>query len=170
MQKVKPRILVSCCLLADGFRYDGKSNRIDSLAARLEPYEIYRICPETEFGLPCPRMPIDLVMMSDHVELWSRDRAHDLTETMRAVCETRVARLPELDAAILKAESPSCGQHNCKRSRFSGELVDELGNGFLVEALHRQRPHLALFDERIVNDWVEFEAEVRHSFMQRTAC
>ncbi len=168
MQKQRPRVLVSCCLLGDGFRYDGQSNRVDSLEARLAPYEIYRVCPETEFGMPCPRMAIDLVCVGDSVELWTRDRGRDLSESMRKLCEERVARLPDLDAAILKSGSPSCGQHNCKRSNFAGQLIDELGDGYLVEALHRQRPDLALFDEHTIQNFAEFEAELRHSFMKRT--
>ena len=54
---MKPRILVSACLLGVNCRYDGGGKAISVLPELMELAELIPVCPEILGGLPTPRVP-----------------------------------------------------------------------------------------------------------------
>ncbi len=106
----RPLILVSRCLGFDRCRYDGAEIPAPFLE-RLSRFADYvTACPEMEIGLGVPRQPIHLVAAGgDEVRLVQPSSGLDLTERMEAFCRERAGNLGEVDGAVLKARSPSCG-------------------------------------------------------------
>lgn len=142
------RILVSACLLGQRVRYDAGHKAqpwlLDELARRAE---LEPICPEAEAGLGIPRPPMQLVGRPDAPRLLLVDDPNrDLTEVMNAWIAERLDSLGPLDAAILKARSPSCG---CQVPIFTalGQVTEHFGQGLFAAALMAARPHLLVLDE-----------------------
>ena len=49
---MKPKLLVSACLLGTPCRYDGKSKKNEAVCALAERFELIPVCPEVLGGLP----------------------------------------------------------------------------------------------------------------------
>lgn len=126
---MKPRVLVSACLLGVGCRYDGKSKgvQLDALMARCE---LIPICPEQLGGLPTPRTPSE----RRDGRVFARDGWEVTAEFRRGAGEAaRLAARFGAGYALLKARSPSCGTGEIYDGSFTGTLIP--GNGVTAEAL-----------------------------------
>lgn len=101
-------ILVSACLLGVPCRYDGGANRCPALldALREGGHTPVPVCPEVYGGLPTPRPPAE----RQGERVTARTGA-DVTAAYRqgAAAAVQLARLAGCQAAVLKANSPSCG-------------------------------------------------------------
>ena len=118
------KILVSACLLGANCRYDGGTNRRDQVVELLKDHTLIPVCPEQLGGLCTPRPPVE----------WIGDKAMnnqgaDCTEQFCRGAEEalKMAQLYDCKLAILKAKSPSCGNHQIYDGTFSGKLVDGAG-------------------------------------------
>ncbi len=126
----KKKILVSACLLGMFCRYDGKCKTNEKVIALSEKYDLITVCPESDGGLPTPRIPSErvgeLVLMRD---------GRDVTENYKngALLACKKCRDNSIDTAILKARSPSCGKGKIYDGTFSGKLTDR--NGVAAEML-----------------------------------
>ena len=49
---MKPKLLVSACLLGTPCRYDGKSKKNEAVCALAERFELIPVCPEVLGGFP----------------------------------------------------------------------------------------------------------------------
>jgi uncharacterized protein YbbK (DUF523 family) len=142
------RILVSACLLGQRVRYDAGHKAqpwlLDELARRAE---LVPICPEAEAGLGIPRSPMKLADDAAAPRLLLvNDPNRDLTEVMNTWIAERLDSLGPLDAAILKARSPSCG-HRVPIFTTQGQATGQFGQGLFAAALMAARPHLLVLDE-----------------------
>ena len=118
------KILVSACLLGANCLYDGGTNRRDQVVELLKDHILIPVCPEQLGGLSTPRPPVE----------WIGDKAMnnqgaDCTEQFCRGAEEalKMAQLYDCKLAILKAKSPSCGNHQIYDGTFSGKLVDGAG-------------------------------------------
>lgn len=117
-------ILVSACLLGLPCRYDGRSMPSREVIDLLGKYNLIPVCPEIYGGLSTPRVPServgDKVMMKDGT---------DVTDNYRrgAECALALSEIYNINLAILKAKSPSCGCGRIYDGTFSGTLTDGLG-------------------------------------------
>ena len=127
---MRPKLLVSACLLGTYCRYDG-SARVNSVVLALaEQYEIVPVCPEQLGGLATPRDPAE--------RLGRRivtNKGLDVTaEYCRGAEETlRLAQMLGCSAAVLKEHSPSCGHDEIYDGTFSHRVVP--GDGVAAELL-----------------------------------
>lgn len=127
---MKPRLIVSACLLGVPCRYDGKAKRYAGVSELSEHFELIPICPECDGGLPTPRTPSevkgDKVIMKDGC---------DVTEFFRVGAEKAVAKALETGAvaACLKARSPSCGKGKIYDGSFTKTLKN--ADGVTAKAL-----------------------------------
>ena len=121
---MKKNILISACLLGCPTRYDGRSIPCESVIKLAEKYNLIPICPEIYGGLPTPRIPServgDKVMMKDGA---------DVTENYKRGAESAlmIAKMMNIDLAILKEKSPSCGVGKIYDGTFSGTLTSGFG-------------------------------------------
>jgi len=121
------KLLISACLLGQPVRYDGKSKPIKELTwlKQLEAQKrLFVVCPEMSGGLPVPRAPAELV--SDRVVT---EAGIDVTSAFRSGAEhaLKICQDNQIELALLKAKSPSCGNKQIYDGSFSQTLVDGMG-------------------------------------------
>ena len=127
---MKPKLLVSACLLGTSCRYDGKAKKNEAVCALAERFELIPVCPEVLGGLPTPRTPSERrgkrVVMRD---------GRDVTAEYRRGAERalELARREGAAAAVLKERSPSCGSGEIYDGSFTGALT--AGDGVTAELL-----------------------------------
>jgi uncharacterized protein YbbK (DUF523 family) len=123
-------ILVSACLLGVPCRYDGKSQTNERVLALAVSRAVIPVCPEQLGGLPTPRPPAE--RRGSRIVTQSGE---DVTEAFaRGAREAlRLARLFGCRAAVLKADSPSCGCGRIHDGSFTGRLVP--GDGIAAALL-----------------------------------
>lgn len=124
------KIIVSACLLGENCKYSGGNNYDPKVAAFAEGREVIRVCPEVLAGLGIPRTPIEI---RDGVVI--RRDGVVVDDAIRTAVARILAQLKEenVDCAILKARSPTCGVHQIYDGTFTGTLTD--GAGVLAQAL-----------------------------------
>ena len=125
-------VVVSACLLGENCKYNGGNNYSEKVAAFLEGKEGFPVCPELAAGLGCPRTPIEIV---DGVVTDKNGRVVD--DILRKAVAEILAQLEgkDVECAILKSRSPTCGVKQVYDGTFSGTLVD--GAGILAAALQK---------------------------------
>jgi uncharacterized protein YbbK (DUF523 family) len=124
------KILVSACLLGRNCKYNGGNNYDEKIVEFLKNKEVIPVCPEVLAGLGVPRTPIEIV---DGVLL---DRyGNSVDDALRHAVAQILAQIrdEEIECAILKSRSPTCGVRQVYDGTFSGRLVD--GAGVLAQAL-----------------------------------
>lgn len=115
------KILISACLAGDRVRYDGK--RVPVTDIRLRNWHqnghLVKICPEVMGGLKIPR-PAARIMNGNGLDVLNKKagvldiEGHDLTLSfiMGAEYALSLAEKFDIEFAILKEKSPSCGVHH----------------------------------------------------------
>lgn len=124
------KILVSACLLGENCKYNGGNNYCSAVVDYTNGKEVIAVCPEMLAGMGCPRIPMEIV---DGV-LLNRD-GQNLDLQMRAAISSLINRLEseQIQCAILKSRSPTCGVKQIYDGTFSGKLVP--GAGLFAQAL-----------------------------------
>ena len=127
-------ILVSACLLGEACTYSGGDNFSSSLCAFLEDKKYITCCPEQLGGLPTPRPPAE-IQDGDGTKVLSQT-AHvqnccgqDVTEAFLsgAYATLDICRQKDVDTAILKEGSPSCGVKRIYDGSFSRRNITGQG-------------------------------------------
>ena len=138
----KIKVLISACLLGDNVKYSGGNNLTPELVTLLEKYnvKIVKICPECFAGLPIPRVPSEI--RGDKVY---GKNGRDITKEFLVGAEKtyQVAKNKEIDFAILKERSPSCGNSYIYDGSFSGKVIQ--GQGLTVRKLNEE--NIVIFSE-----------------------
>lgn len=148
------KILLSACLLGERVRYDGQVSLLQhpiiqqwQQQGRLVPF-----CPEVSGGLPTPRPPAEIICR--HPILVVDHQGEDVTPQFLHGAELALAKAHSSGAccALLKSRSPSCGNREVYDGQFRGRLVS--GSG--VTAAELQRHGLPVFNERELDQLIEF--------------
>ena len=104
----KPKILVSKC------RYDGAVLPSKFVEA-IKPYvDFVLVCPEVEIGLGVPRDFVRLVLVDDKLELYQPKNDRFVTDEMNEYSHRVLSEINEVEGAILKGRSPTCGIKDVK--------------------------------------------------------
>ena len=126
------KILVSACLLGVACKYSGGDNVCPALlnAVQHSGHTFIPICPEVYGGLPTPRPPAERT--GDCV---LTETGTDVTAQYQRGAEAalQLARLTGCEAAILKANSPSCGCGTIYDGTFRHRKI--VGDGVTAELL-----------------------------------
>ena len=124
------KIIVSACLLGENCKYNGGNNYDPRVAALCEGREMIPVCPEVLAGLGVPRIPIEI---KDGIV--TRRDGVVVDEAIRIAVAQILEQIKNADiqCAVLKARSPTCGVRQVYDGTFSGKLVD--GAGVLAQAL-----------------------------------
>ena len=127
----KPVLLVSACLLGQPVRYDAASKGLPEhwqarLAAR---YTLLPFCPECAGGLPTPRPAAEIRGGDGANVLVGQATVRTGSGDDVSAAFVRGARLAlalaqhhGCTAAVLKANSPSCGNRHIYSGQFDGQL------------------------------------------------
>lgn len=118
--------MVSACLLGRNCKYNGGNNLNEKVVSFLQGHEIVPVCPEEILGVP--RVPMEIV---GGVLINKEGTVVD--EPIRKAVAKIVEENTDVDLAILKSRSPTCGVHQVYDGTFSGRLIE--GMGTLAQAL-----------------------------------
>ena len=128
MNRQRGKVLVSACLLGENCKYSGGNNFDEKVAEFVRDREVIPVCPEKCLG--CPRIPMEIVKGV----LTNREGTVVDGPVRAAVAEIlEEIREQNIDCAVLKARSPTCGVRQVYDGTFSGTLVS--GSGVLARAL-----------------------------------
>ncbi len=110
------KIMVSACLLGDNVRYDGNNNFNQELIDFLKDHEVVKVCPEVLGGLSTPRVPAEI--LNDKVINYE---GTDVTKEFQegAMKTLEIAKENDIQVAILKRNSPSCGANTIYDGTFT---------------------------------------------------
>ena len=128
------KILVSACLLGVACKYSGGHNACPALLDALHAgaHTLIPFCPEVYGGLPTPRPPAERV----GGRVLTESGADVTAQYQRgAAAALQLAQLYGCEAAILKANSPSCGHGTIYDGTFSGKKIP--GSGVAAELLEQ---------------------------------
>lgn len=125
------RILVSACLFGINCNYKGKNNLNYRIFSLMKDFALIPVCPEQLAGLPTPRPKAEIIGGKGWVP-GSRvvnEFGVDVTAAFEKGAEEtlKIARLFEVELAILKSGSPSCGTQHIYNGSFSSILVPGVG-------------------------------------------
>ena len=148
------KILVSACFLGHEVRYDGQHSLLEhpQLKQWQEEGRIVHFCPEMAGGLTTPRLPAEIT--SRHPVMVVNIQGEDVTPQFLEGAELAVEKVIETGAccALLKSRSPSCGNRETYNGEFNGTLTP--GSG--VTASELQRHGIPVFNEREIDQLIEF--------------
>ena len=124
------KVIVSACLLGENCKYNGGNNYSQKVAEFVAGREVIPVCPETLAGLGIPRTPIEI--RGDRV---ISKTGEDVTERLTLAIEKILAQVAgeDIECAVLKSRSPTCGVRQVYDGTFTGTLTD--GSGILAAAL-----------------------------------
>ena len=126
--------IVSACLLGENVKYSGGNNFTEVVVEFLKDKEFIPVCPEVLGGLTIPREPCE--RLGDRV---INKLGLDVTEAFHKGAERCLegvlekASPEDVEGAILKARSPSCGSGVIYDGTFSGVKIP--GDGVFAELL-----------------------------------
>ncbi|HWT68361.1 MAG TPA: DUF523 domain-containing protein [Pseudomonas sp.] len=137
------KILVSRCLLGHRVRYDGgASGPFDQLQQWLDEGRVVPLCPEVAGGLPTPRAAAEIAGGQGVDVLEGRaavitTEGEDVSAQFLSGARQALERVQEhgIRIAVLKANSPSCGNRLIYDGTFSGVKVS--GEGVTAALLRR---------------------------------
>ncbi|SCY97284.1 DUF523 domain-containing protein [Alkaliphilus peptidifermentans] len=128
------KLLISACLLGVNCKYSGGNNIQENISEKLNDYILIPICPEQLGGLTTPRPPAEIQLGDGFDVLEGNSKVinidgQDVTEAfIKGAEETlKIAEMYNIQTAILKARSPSCGLENIYDGSFSGKLKKGCG-------------------------------------------
>ncbi len=122
------KIMVSACLLGRNCKYSGGNNLDENVVAFVRGHQVIEVCPEAAAGLGIPRVPMEIV----NGVLINKEGTVVDGPVRRAVAQI-VEENGDVELAILKSRSPTCGVKQVYDGTFTGKLVD--GAGVLAQAL-----------------------------------
>jgi len=125
--------MVSSCLAGINCRYDGGNNRVEEIAKMVAEGKAIPVCPEVFGGLPIPRGCCEIVVDEKGERRIKTKDGNDYTKEFEdgARKTLEIARVLDIDTAILQQRSPSCGYGKIYDGSFSGKLIE--GNGFATD-------------------------------------
>jgi uncharacterized protein YbbK (DUF523 family) len=160
------QVLISACLIGEPVRYDGTDNKIDNSLlqtwhndGRLVPF-----CPEVAGGLPVPRPAAEIQgedggegVLNGDVRIETEDGVDVTDHFLRGAKLTlRQAERADVDLAVLKDGSPSCGSTYIYDGSFSGTEQTDRG---VTAALLREND-IPVFNENSLQEAQEYMASL----------
>jgi uncharacterized protein YbbK (DUF523 family) len=142
-------ILVSACLAGIKCRYDGKSNKTDSIVELVEKGRAIAVCPELLGGLETPRNPCEIQSDGLNRKVISNKGVDSTSAYLIGAQKTlEIAKTHNAKIAILQQRSPSCGCGKIYDGTFTRNLID--GDGYTADLL-KQHGIAVCNDENYTN-------------------
>ncbi|MGI6204794.1 MAG: DUF523 domain-containing protein [Anaerovoracaceae bacterium] len=128
--------IISACLLGTNCKYDGGSNSTDWVKEFARTHDVCAVCPETLAGLGTPREPVEIqdgrVLTAEGTDI-TEDLRKGAEIAYKTILSAAEIREEDIEGAILKANSPSCGSGKIYDGTFSHKTVP--GDGFFAAVL-----------------------------------
>ena len=133
------KILISSCLLGEDVKYDGGNNSValnpkvsfslkELFMDILCENEIYSFCPEVAGGLGVPRIPAEIIKR-DKPFIVQNQNGEDVTINflLGAKKALDLCKEENIKVALMKANSPSCGNIKTYDGTFTKNLIEASG-------------------------------------------
>lgn len=134
MKNIPDKIITSSCLLGECTKYNGGHSKNSNVLEFLNEKEVISVCPEKLGGLPIPRPPAEIIGGDGFAVLEGKgkvinNKGIDVTEEFLLGANRTLEYCVEngCKLAILKANSPSCGNKKIYDGTFSGKKIDGVG-------------------------------------------
>ncbi|CAI8984073.1 conserved hypothetical protein [Pseudomonas sp. IT-P253] len=142
------KILVSRCLLGHRVRYDGgASGPFDQLQLWVDEGRVVPLCPEVAGGLPTPRAAAEIPggqggdVLDGHASVITTEGEDVSAQFLSGACQAlELVQQHGIRIAVLKANSPSCGNLLTYDGTFSGVKIS--GEGVTAALLKRHGVHV----------------------------
>lgn len=158
------RILISSCLLGEDVKYDGNNNSIafgnsftfkekETFMDILCENEIYSFCPEVSGGLGIPRVPAEIISSTKPFIIKTQE-GQDVTINFLVGARNTLdlCKKEEIKVALLKANSPSCGNKTVYDGTFTSTPIE--GQGLTAKLLIENG--IKVFNEKELEDLFKF--------------
>jgi uncharacterized protein YbbK (DUF523 family) len=143
---MKPKAIVSACILGEYCRYDGKTKQVDEVIKALEGYEVIPFCPEAPlFGTP--RQRIDVVNVDGEERIITHETKEDVTQLLACEIESFIHKYRDVELVVLKSKSPSCGMGTTPILDQKGDVL-ACGDGIAAKILQGHYAHAIFKDEK----------------------
>lgn len=150
-------ILVSACLLGINCQYNGENDLTKKLMEFLKNKgEFIAVCPEVLGNMPIPRDGSEIVGGTGKDIIAKRAKVKstkgiDMTKKFLKGAEQvlKIAKKNNVEQAILKAKSPSCGVGTIYDGTFSHKLIE--GDG-VTAALLRKNGIKVMTEKDLLNN------------------
>jgi uncharacterized protein YbbK (DUF523 family) len=143
--------IISACLLGEKVRYDGNDNLVPWVAELAKNHSYCAVCPEMLGGLSCPRLPAE-ILRGRVVDREGTDVTEEFEIGAHLALEKVLEKAEQLDepieAAILKARSPSCG----KDEIYDGSFTKTLRSGDGIFAALLKEKNIKIITEEDTDD------------------
>ncbi|WP_119344679.1 DUF523 domain-containing protein [Facilibium subflavum] len=155
------KILVSSCLFGCNVRYHGKAAEIHQalFAKWCQEGRIVHFCPEVQAGLPIPRNPSEIVkgtgidVLNGYARVLSKDKEDKSDAFIKGAYLTLAfAQKHQIKVALLKKNSPSCGNTSIYDGTHTGKLI----NGSGVTAALLMRNGIKVYNENELHQLHEY--------------
>ncbi len=149
------KVFISSCLLGENVRYDGANNSItqNQFIKKLQKLNlIVSICPEVEGGLPTPRVPVE-IQNNRAINKKGEDKTKEFKLGANKALE--IVLQNDIEMAIMKSKSPSCG---------AGQIYD---GTFLKKLINGDGISTALLKDKGIKIFGEDELEIAQEYWER---
>nr|WP_306813887.1 DUF523 domain-containing protein [Clostridium sp. DSM 100503] len=125
--------LISSCLCGINCKYNGGNNVNSNCLDLFKEGKAILICPEQLGGLPTPRTPAEIQGDSEEIlngnhKIITKEGLDVTKEFLKGAYETlHIAKLSNINKAILKEGSPSCGVNYVYDGSFNGTKIKGKG-------------------------------------------
>ena len=129
-------IIVSACLLGARCKYNGGHNESPQVKEFLQGKSYVPICPERLGELSTPRPPSEMRdgrVFSETGEEVTKEFEEGAKKAFALALEKAKAKGEEIELAVLKARSPSCGSGTIYDGTFSRTVIE--GDGKMAALL-----------------------------------
>ncbi len=137
----KQKVLVSACLVGKNCKYNGKNNKNSAIIDFLQDKEVFLVCPEVMGGLSIPRLKSEIKKINQQSFVYN-EKNEDVTNNflLGANKALQVAIDHQIDFAILKQKSPSCGCGKIYNGEFNQTVIE--GYGLFAHLLKEHNIHI----------------------------
>ncbi|MGG7143710.1 DUF523 domain-containing protein [Clostridium nigeriense] len=125
--------LISSCLCGVNCKYSGSNNLNEQCLKLFKEGKAILVCPEQLGGLSTPRRPAEIKGTAKGViknvdKVFTKDNIDVTKEFLKGAYETLyIAKLSNVNKAILKEGSPSCGVNYIYDGSFTSKKIEGKG-------------------------------------------
>jgi|AntRauTorcE11898_2_1112593.scaffolds.fasta_scaffold43368_1 uncharacterized protein YbbK (DUF523 family) len=120
--------IASACLLGVNCKYDGQNNFNEKLYEMFKKSLLFPVCPEVLGGMTIPRSPCEIKVVNNEsyvFDIKGNNKTKEFKLGANKVLD--IAKLLNIDGAILMDRSPSCGVNKIYDGNFNHNLIDGIG-------------------------------------------
>lgn len=146
------KILISACFLGENVRYNAiiKPLHHEILKQWQQENRLVAQCPEVSGGLSTPRDPAEINSLSGQVITINNVNVSDAF-TLGAEKTLQLCQTNNIQFALLKESSPSCGSHTIYDGSFTQTKIN--GQGITTRLLEAH--HIRVYSEHTIEELIK---------------